>query len=233
MRYVRNTHTIQWFGNELPDDVSISFNQGEIMACTFNVRGIAAKRPTGHAYQVMATDRGITFTCLTTDNNGSRPSRSDSDKYDFQLAWEEIIEVKKPATMLDRLVVFVLASGKKIECIFEKYGQEVLVFKRLESLYGTKPATFTYEPTPQWMLIVLPAAFSIGMIAAGIALFWLFSHLEEDGGRARMNLLIWLLYFVGGKYGLLAISFLLAAGGVGWAVLRLRKHDALEQPTKQ
>lgn len=196
---------------------------------TFDIRSVSTKHPNGYAYRVTATDQGIDFTCLTVDDKGKRPSEEESAKFDFRIEWDEIAEVRKPATIFDPLVVFVDKDGEKTKCTFAEGGEELAAYKGLKEAFGTVPdVTFTHERTPAWKLLAVPIGFTIGMIAIGIIAYFTLAHMEEEGAGGRMNVVIILIYKYLGKFGVLGLFLLAALGGIIWSVMKLRKYAALE-----
>jgi hypothetical protein len=196
---------------------------------TFDLRGVSTKHPNGWAYRVTATDQGIAFTCLTVDEAGRRPSEEQSAKFDFRLDWDEIAEVRRPATIFDPLVVFVGKDGQKTQCVFAEAGQEQAAFEGLKNAFATLPdVTFIHERTPLWKLLAVPVAFTIGMVALGIIGYLVLAHLEETGGTARMHVIIVLIYNYLGKYGVLALFLLLAVSGILRSVMKWRKYASME-----
>lgn len=195
---------------------------------TFDLRSVSTKHPNGYAYRVTATDQGIAFTCLTVDDKGRRPSEEESAKFDFRLEWDEIAEVRKPATIFDPAVAFVGKDGQKTQCIFAEAGQEEAAFQGLKEAFGILPdVTFNYERTPAWKLLAIPIAFTIGMIAIGIIAYFALAHMEETGGSGRMHVIIVVVYNYLGKHGVLAVFLLLAVVGVFWSVMKWRKYASL------
>lgn len=196
---------------------------------TFDVRSVSTKHPNGYAYRVTATEQGIDFTCLTVDEKGRAPSEEESAKYDFQLDWDEIDEVKRPATILDPVVMFVDKDGQKTKCVFAEAGQEVAAFEELETAFANLPEVkFSYERTPMWKVLAVPVAFTLGMIVVGLIAFFVLANLEESGGTARMHVVIVLIYNYLGKFGVLGLFLLAAVGGIIWSVVKAHKHAALE-----
>jgi hypothetical protein len=183
----------------------------------FEVRHLISKRPNGYGYRVTATDDGITFTCLTVNEGGRRPTQDESAKYDFRLGWKEIAEVRKPATMVDRLLVFVTQSGEKIQCTFTEDGDEDNAFHMLRDAFATMPAVqFTRDQTPMWKGLIVPVGFSILMLVFGYLSYVGLDDLERTGGRIRTHAVVALIYKTLGKYGVMAFfAFLSFFGAEG------------------
>ena len=193
----------------------------------FAIRSVSTKHPNGYAYRVTATERAIDFTCLTVDDKGKAPSEEESEKYDFQLSWDEIAEVRKASTMLDPLVVFVHKDGQKTKCTFAESGQEEEAFHALKKAFATLPdVEFIYEQTPMWKRLAPPIAFTVGMVVVGIIAYFALAHMEESTGSVRMNVIVIFIYKTLGKVGVLAVFLAAAAGGLLWTIMKWRKYAA-------
>lgn len=185
---------------------------------------ISTKRPLGHNYHAFVTNQGIAFTCLTVDDKGRVPTSKESSQLDFQLTWDEITQVIRPAA-IDPIVKFVGKDGGTIECSFADAGDENAVFGELKNVFGTLPGvTFTYKPKPLWMRLFYPIGWVVLWAAGGIGMYFLFAGMEAKGGRVRIHVFLALIYALVGKTGILALCLILAACGIPMAVSAWRRH---------
>lgn len=77
------------------------------------------------------------------------------------------------------------------------------------------------EETSPWAMLGWGIVFAV----IGIAMFVWFGTLEEEGGRVRVPRLIWLVYQVTGKWGVLIICEVIGLAGIAIGIADLAKGD--------